>query len=280
MARNKRSHNKGYWFRAGRGWYVTEGKSSKPLLDDKGKHIKSADEREEADKAYARYLLQEDQPVKQTGLTVLEACQAYLDHAQSGPPETYRLRAGYLYDLCHGFSARFRDSAERPPAKDRIHPGYGGKPVAELTRLDVEKWVKAHTGQKERTIYVPEEIAEIVRGQLRRHKGRVFRNEHGQAWTLDALESAFRRLKRRLQKKEVTPDEPLIPYTCRHTYAKRMLGGFWGAPVTLEVLAGLMGNTPAICRHHYAKWSQQYTDPFWTAIQGPNSIRETFGSVK
>jgi len=134
--------------------------------------------------------------------------------------------------------------------------------------------------QKERTIYIPEEIAEIVRGQLRRHKGRVFRNEHGQAWTLDALESAFRRLKRRLQKKEVTPDEPFIPYTCRHTYAKRMLGGFWGAPVTLEVLAGLMGNTPAICWHHYAEWSQQYTDPFWTAIQGPNSIRETFGSVK
>lgn len=62
-----------------------------------------------------------------------------------------------------------------------------------------------------------------------------------------------------------TPDLPW-QHTCRHTYAKRMLGGFWAAPATLEVLAGLMGNTPTICWQHYAQWSGQYTDPFWAAI--------------
>ena len=51
-------------------------------------------------------------------------------------------------------------------------------------------------------------------------------------------------VERTVDKKGVfPPEEPFIPYTCRHTYAKRMLGGYWGKPVTLEVLAGLMGNS-------------------------------------
>jgi len=371
--RSKGSRNNGYWFRKGRGWYVTEGRSAVPLCDDKGNHIKSAEDEEGAKEAYARRVLQIGQPSKQAGLTVMDACRLYLDHVQSsGSPETYRLRAGFLFDLCTGFPARFRESKTQPAAKDRIHPGLGARSVMELTRLDVERWVKAHprwkssraalqavrralnycreagliessplrglkvpkvgkretymapeveeavyqharpalalavrvgirTGarpdiefaslearhveetprgqrwrfpadkskgrEKERTIYVPEEIAGIVRKQMKKHRnGPVFRNESGGPWTLDALESAFRRLKRRLHKMGIVPEEPFVPYTCRHTYAKRMLGGYWGEPVTLEVLAGLMGNTPKICWEHYAKWSQQYTDPFWNAI--------------
>ena len=385
--RNKGTRNKGFWFRAGRGWFVTEGKSSKPLLDDQGKHIKSADEREEAKKAYARHLLAIDQQPARNGLTVSEACQAYLDHIQTGHPETYRMRAGFLFDLCHGFAARWRDSKTPPGAKDRIHPGYGHKPVAQLTQHDIEKWVKAHPGwknpraplqairralnycsksqlipttplkgleipkvgkrkaylspeteeavnryarpalrlaikvcirtgarpiiefaslesrhveetargqrwrfpaeeskgrQKARTIYVPEDIAVIVRKLIKR-PGPVFRNERGQRWTRQALESAFRRLKRRLQREGMTPEEPFIPYTCRHTYAKRMLGGFWGPAVTLEILAGLMGNTPKICWEHYAQWCEGYTDPFWQAIgqpSAPSSARESVDSAR
>jgi hypothetical protein len=51
MARRKRSHNRGYWYRAGRGWYVTKGKSAEPLHDARDDHIKSADAAEEAKQA-------------------------------------------------------------------------------------------------------------------------------------------------------------------------------------------------------------------------------------
>jgi len=44
-------------------------------------------------------------------------------------------------------------------------------------------------------------------------------------------------------------------YACRHTFAKRTLSGYYtGRPVTIEVLAGLMGNTPKVCWDHYAAW--------------------------
>ncbi len=102
MARRKRTRDEGYWFHAGRGWFITTGKASKPLLDDKGNPIKSADAIEEARQAYARYLLQTELPAKESGLAVLEACQIYLDHAESRHPETYRMRSGFLFDFCTG----------------------------------------------------------------------------------------------------------------------------------------------------------------------------------
>ena len=56
-------------------------------------------------------------------------------------------------------------------------------------------------------------------------------------------------------------------YTCRHTFAKRTLSGYYtGQPVTIEVLAGLMGNTPKVCWEHYAQWADQYNDPLWAAL--------------
>ena len=55
-------------------------------------------------------------------------------------------------------------------------------------------------------------------------------------------------------------------YTCRHTFAKRILGGYWGKPVALEVLAGLMGNTRQVYWSHYGQWYDDYLDPPWDAI--------------
>lgn len=381
--RRKGSRNKGYWFRTGRGWYVTEESSSIPLCDVNGNHIKSADAAEEAKEAYARHLL--GRKPKVSTLTVREGCEIYLDHAESnGAAQTFNLRAGYLYDLCNGLPAKFRESGTKPTSKDRIHSGYGDKPLMELTKLDVERWIRAHPGwkaprtalqavrrmanycdengliessplrglkvpkagkrvayisseveeaiyqharpalalavkvciltgarpdiefasleprhveempqgqrwvfpaneskgrQRGRTIYVPTEVAEIVRKRIKRQRsGKVFRNESGEAWSLRGLQSAYRRLKKHLLRKGVEVDEPFVPYVCRHTYAKRMLGGYWGKPVTLEVLAGLMGNTPKICWEHYAQWSEQYVEPFWQAIsRGETSPEELAG---
>ena len=81
--RSKGSHNRGYWFRKDRGWFVTEGKSAIPLRDVKGNHIKNADYGEEAKEAYARYVLQAGEPSNRTQVTVLEVCRLYLDSVES-----------------------------------------------------------------------------------------------------------------------------------------------------------------------------------------------------
>jgi hypothetical protein len=58
-------------------------------------------------------------------------------------------------------------------------------------------------------------------------------------------------------------------YTCRHTFAHRMLSGFWngGVGCSIEVLAELIGDTPKVAFDHYGReWSQHHVDPLWTAI--------------
>jgi integrase len=58
-------------------------------------------------------------------------------------------------------------------------------------------------------------------------------------------------------------------YTCRHTFAHRMLSGYWngGLGCSIEVLAELLGNTPKVAYDHYGReWGQTYQDPLWSAI--------------
>lgn len=351
MARRKNSRNKGYWFRDGRGWYVTEGRRSVPLCDENG-HLKERDC--DAEKAYARYLIQEG-PVKADGLTVERAIRMYLTWlAKHGAPGTYAIRSRLLADF---------------------GKTYGERPAAEITALDVQDWLDSHQGwgsnraplqalrrafsfcvqsarvlktnpvagvkvdsvgkrvtylspdaeaamyaharpalatairvciqtgarpicefgalearhvqetprgqvwrfpkaetkmrKKERLIYVPEAIAQLVRQQVAKHPaGKLFRDGKGRPWTTDALGAAFARLKRKLINLKIEIDHESVFYSCRHTFAKRMLGGFWGNQVSLEILSGLMGNTPAVCFSHYAAFSEKFTEPMWTAVSG------------
>ena len=58
-------------------------------------------------------------------------------------------------------------------------------------------------------------------------------------------------------------------YTCRHTFAHRMLSGYWtgGVGCSIETLAELIGDTPKVAFDHYGKeWGQHYQDPLWAAI--------------
>lgn len=60
-------------------------------------------------------------------------------------------------------------------------------------------------------------------------------------------------------------------YVCRHTFAHRMLSGYWngGAGCSIEILAELMGDTPKVAFDHYGReWGQHYQEPLWAAIQG------------
>jgi integrase len=58
-------------------------------------------------------------------------------------------------------------------------------------------------------------------------------------------------------------------YACRHTFAHRMLSGYWnrGVGCSIEVLAELLGDTPKTAFDHYGKeWGRHYQEPLWAAI--------------
>jgi integrase len=127
---------------------------------------------------------------------------------------------------------------------------------------------EAKGGKKERIIYTPKGIAEIVREQIKKYPdGKLFRDKEGKPWTNIKLSHEFRNLRKKLQKMGVLIGDAVI-YSARHTFSKRMLGGYWGQQVSLEVLAGLLGNSVKVCWDHYAQWSPRYVAPFWTAING------------
>ncbi|MGO8745072.1 MAG: tyrosine-type recombinase/integrase [Thermoguttaceae bacterium] len=139
-------------------------------------------------------------------------------------------------------------------------------PRGQLWRFPKEE---AKGRQKDRVIYVAEEIAQAVRQQIKIYPtGKLFRDDRGTPWTVISLGRAFRQLRDRLRKAGVEIDDHDVMYTARHTFAKRMLMGYWGKQVSLEVLAGLMGNTPKICWEHYAHFVPSYVDPFWDAVNG------------
>lgn len=139
---------------------------------------------------------------------------------------------------------------------------------------NVQFWVfpanETKSRKKERRIYVPREIAEVVRLRLAamsRGQRFVFVNSMGETWSKDNLSERFRTLKDRIKRKGVKLDTDACMYSCRHTFAKRILNGYWsgGRPTTLEHLAELMGNTPEVCRK-YAKFVESYRQPLLDAV--------------
>ena len=79
----------------------------------------------------------------------------------------------------------------------------------------------------------------------------------------------FLSLKKKLQWDQDPAKVNYSCYTCRHTFAHRMLSGYWngGVGCSIETLAELMGNTPKIAYDHYGReWGQSYQDPLWAAI--------------
>ena len=119
---------------------------------------------------------------------------------------------------------------------------------------------------KDRRIMLCDEMEVITRRlMLTAPKGSgvpLFRTARDRAWKRCNGVRLFLELKKKLK----LPDDRCT-YTCRHTFAKRTLSGYYtGKLVTIEVLAGLMGNTPAVCWRHYAQWADQYNDPLWEAL--------------
>jgi integrase len=145
MGRRTGSRNRGYFYRAGRGWFAKHDGQFLALEFQNGDRMR---DREvpiaELKAAYQRAIVRDSSPTVQ-GATVSEVCMSYLDKvADDGSPKTYKDRAATLYDLCSGFPARFRTNGEQTEESDRIHKGYGGMAVSEFKPIDLDRWLAAH----------------------------------------------------------------------------------------------------------------------------------------
>jgi integrase len=164
-----------------------------------------------------------------------------------------------------------------------IHTGL--RPFCELARLKAEDVLETRRGmmwqvdssktKKTRRIPVRPEVARLARRLLKTApKGSgipLFRNTQGKAWRPVTGRGRFLQIKSKLGWDEDAIRRGYSCYTCRHTFAHRMLAGYWngGAGCTIEVLAELIGDTPKVAFDHYGReWAQHYQEPLWRAIGG------------
>lgn len=153
----------------------------------------------------------------------------------------------------------------------------GARPGREFASLQAKhvrdhgdrmEWVfkpkDSKTTTKQRTVRIIDpEIMLLVRERMA-NKGPLFRNQTGEPWQIKMLSQNFRRTKARVQKKGVLLDEDACMYSCRHTYAKRTLEGYWtGKPASIKTLARLMGNTVQVCIAHYLQFSEADNEMLW-----------------
>ena len=165
-----------------------------------------------------------------------------------------------------------------------IHTGL--RPFCELATItadDVEEtdrgmmWrVYSSKTKKTRKIPVRPEVAKIAHRLMKtapRGSGLpLFRNTKGRPWKRMTGVVRFLALKEKLGWDEDPVRSKYSCYTCRHTFAHRMLSGYWtnGVGCSIETLAELMGDTPKVAFDHYGKeWGQHYQDPLWAAIGEP-----------
>ena len=132
--------------------------------------------------------------------------------------------------------------------------------------------------KKTRKIPVRPEVAALTRKLIKKApRGTMlplFRNAQGNAWKKVTGVGRFLAIKRKLGWNQDATRSKYSCYSCRHTFAHRMLSGYWsgGAGCSIETLAELMGDTPKTAFDHYGKeWGQHYQEPLWAAIGNPVS---------
>jgi integrase len=162
-----------------------------------------------------------------------------------------------------------------------IHTGL--RPFCELARLTADEvddtprgmlWrVRSPKTKRTRKIPIRPEAAQLARSLMRtapRGSGKpLFRNSQGNRWQKVTGVTRFLGIKAKLGWDREESRRHYSCYTCRHTFAHRMLSGYWneGAGCSIETLAELMGNTPKVAFDHYGKeWGQHYQEPLWAAM--------------
>jgi len=162
-----------------------------------------------------------------------------------------------------------------------IHTGL--RPFCELARLTADGIEETDRGmmwrvystktKKTRKIPVRPEVAELTRKLMEeapRGSGKpLFRNTKGDPWKRGTGVVRFIAIKKKLGWDKDPVRSHYSCYTCRHTFAHRMLSGYWngGVGCSIETLAELIGDTPKVAFDHYGReWGQHYQDPLWAAV--------------
>ncbi|HUT93413.1 MAG TPA: tyrosine-type recombinase/integrase [Thermoguttaceae bacterium] len=166
-----------------------------------------------------------------------------------------------------------------------IHTGL--RPFCELARITADEVLETNRGvmwrvhssktDKTRKIPVRSEVADLLRRLMETAPPRsgipLFRNTQGKPWKKVTGAGRFLRIKEKLGWDKDPVRKKYSCYTCRHTFAHRMLSGFWngGIGCSIETLAELMGDTPKVAFDHYGReWGQHFQDPLWAAIGAGN----------
>jgi integrase len=159
----------------------------------------------------------------------------------------------------------------------------GLRPFCELARMTADEVLETDRGmmwrvyssktKKRRRIPVRPEVAKLTGHLIKTAPPGsgipLFRNARGGSWTKTSGVARFLAIKRNLGWDEDPVKKHYSTYSCRHTFAHRMLSGFWngGVGCSIEVLAELMGDTPKVAFDHYGReWGQHYQNPLWAAI--------------
>ncbi len=127
--------------------------------------------------------------------------------------------------------------------------------------------------KKTRKIPIQKPVAELVKKLMTtapRGSGKpLFRNTKGEPWKRMTGVVRYLSIKEKLGWNLDPVRSKYSCYTCRHTFAHRMLSGYWnnGVGCSIETLAELIGDTPAVAYQHYGKeWALSYQEPLWAAI--------------
>ena len=168
-----------------------------------------------------------------------------------------------------------------------LHTGL--RPFCELAKLTADHIEETPRGmmwrvyssktKKTRKIPVRPEVGELTRKLMKtapRGSGvPLFRNSRGKPWQGMAGVARFLALKKKLGWDKDPVRKKFSCYACRHTFAHRMLSGYWNnnAGCSIETLAELIGDTPKVAFDHYGKeWGQHYQEPLWAAVGMPKQF--------
>jgi integrase len=228
-------------------------------------------------------------PATQRGVAaIVQAAFNYAEEQYGIPNPVKGLKKPKAQPRLHSFSPEDEQSvygAVEERFRDflfaAIHTGL--RPFCELARITADEveengrgmmWrVYSTKTKKTRKIPVRPEVAELARKLMKtapRGSGLpLLRNTKGKPWKRMTGVARFLVLKEKLGWDQDSEKSKYSCYTCRHTFAHRMLSGYWSAGVgcSIETLAELIGDTPKVTFDHYGKeWGQHYQDPLWAAI--------------